>query len=59
MVAAGGSLFPRVRGLIEERGRQNVPQTVARARFDIKMLKKTEGFGPLLEDEVDETCARL
>ena len=40
VVAAGGSLFPRVRGSIRESGRQNVHETVARAQFHIKLGKK-------------------
>ena len=46
--AAGGSLFPRLRGSIRESGRQNVRETVARARFNIKIAKENEGIGAFL-----------
>ena len=42
-----------------ESGRQNVHETVARARFHIKIANKTEDTGPLVEDEVDKMCTRL
>ena len=34
-------------------------ETAARARFHIKSVKKTEGTGALLEDEVGKRCTRL
>ena len=52
VVAAGGSLFPRLRASIRESGRQNAHETVANR-------KKTEGPGPLLEDEADKMRTRL
>ena len=36
MVAEGGSLFPRFRGLVGESGRQKAHRTVARARFPLE-----------------------
>ena len=50
VVAAGRSLFPRLRASIAESGKQNLHDTVARARFHIKRVKKL--VGP------DETVAR-
>ena len=41
-----------------ESGRQNVHETVARARFQIKTVK-ADGLGPLFEDEVDKMCTKL
>ena len=46
-VSAGARLDP-------ESGRQNVHETVARARFHIKIVKKLRFFLALFEDEVDK-----
>ena len=56
VVAEVGSLFPRLRASICKSSRQNVHglhRTVARAPIALEnVLKKIEGLGALLEDEV-------
>ena len=41
-----------------ESGRQNVHETVARARFHIKS-SKTDGLGPLFQDDVDKSLISI
>ena len=45
--------------LLGDEGEEKVHETVARARFHIKIVKKTVTFGALLEHEVGKRCTRL
>ena len=61
VVAAGRSLFPRLRASIWESGRQNVNETLARARLQIKIVKdwrRRTTFWRWGRENVHETVAR-
>ena len=49
----------KTEGLGALSNRQKVYETVARARFPLERMLKTDGLGELLEDEVGKRCTRL